>query len=440
MNLSKTQTSMPQREGLTFQETNCGYDLDLAQLEANRCLQCKHQPCVSACPIHVPIPQFIKQISENNLEEAYSIITSRSNFPDFCSRVCHVEHQCQGSCVRAIKGEAVAINYLERFVADHHSDTPLTIKEHNQGKIAVIGSGPSGLACASDLAQLGYQVDVYEKESYAGGIVSFGVPEYRLPHHWVKLEVDKIKAIGVNFKFNQQLGKDIHLSDLRLGYDAVYIAIGEEQMVPLHLEGESHIPVLSSYDYLKRIFEFKFEGIDQFKKVVVVGGGNTAMDCARSARRLGAEVKIAYRRLYEDMPASSQEIEDASADGIDFEFLVSPLKLVEDGLVCLKREVVKQDDQGRNITKGIENSEFILDCDAVILALGSQPDLNLRNNLGLKVDDRGRVLINEDFQTSQTQVYSGGDMVRGADTVVRAIDAGKKAAQNIHDNLTKVKE
>lgn len=440
MNLSKTQTLMPKREGLTFQETNCGYDLNVAQLEADRCLQCKHQPCVSACPIHVPIPQFIKKILENNLDEAYSIITSRSNFPDFCSRVCHVEVQCEGSCVRGIKGEPVAINHLERFVADHKSDTPLTINENNQGKIAVIGSGPSGLACASDLAQLGYQVDVYEKQSYAGGIVSFGVPEYRLPHRWVELEVDKVKAIGVNFIFNQILGQNLGLDDLKEKYDSIYIAIGEEQMVPLKLEGNANIPVYTSFEYLKKIFEFDFEGIDQLKQVVVIGGGNTAMDCARSARRLGAQVKIVYRRLYEDMPASAQEIQDASADGVEFEFLSSPVKLTSEGLECIAREVISTDENNRNITQEIEGSNYIINCDAVILALGSQPDLKLRNNLGLETDEKGRVIINEHFQTSQDQVFSGGDMVRGADTVVRAIAQGKKAAQKIHDRMTKVKD
>lgn len=434
MNLSVTQTVMPQNKELNFEETNCGYSLEQAQLEADRCLQCKHQPCVSACPIHVPIPQFIAKIKENKIDEAYQLITSQSNFPDFCSRVCHVEHQCQGSCVRAIKGEAVGINHLERFVSDQMAKTPLTKQAELAEKIAIVGAGPSGLACASDLAQLGYQIDLYEKESYAGGIVSYGVPNYRLPHHWVQCEVDKLKAIGVNFIFNAQLGDNLMLDQLRQEYEAVYIAIGEEQMVPLHLENEGNIPILTSFDYLKRIFENKLDGISDFKKVVVVGGGNTAMDCARSALRFGAEVTLSYRRLYEDMPASAQEIEDADREGVEFLFLTSPTKVTKEGIVLIQREVTHQAD-GRNVTAEVKDSEFLVKCDAVILALGSQPDIHLRQKLGLQVDQKGRVVINDEYQTSIDDVFSGGDMVKGADTVVRAIDQGKKAAIKIHQRI-----
>ena len=435
MNLSATQTLMPTRKDLSFQETNCGYSIEDAKLEADRCLQCKHQPCVTACPIHVPIPQFIQKIKEDDLETAYEIITSRSNFPDFCSRVCHVQHQCQGACVRAIKGEAVAINHLERFVADHHSKTPLIKQNDFKQRVAVVGSGPSGLACASDLAQIGYQVDVYEKEAYAGGIVSYGVPEYRLPHRWVYLEIEKIKALGVRFFYNSILGNNLHLNVLKENYDAIYIAIGEEKMTPLEIEGTHLSHVYSSFDYLKKVFENRIEDLINFKKVVVIGGGNTAMDCARCAKRFGAEVTVAYRRLYEDMPASASEIEEANKEGVKFEFLVSPVKITEDSIILQKRAVISTDEKGRNKTVEIPNTNFYLEADAIILALGSQPDLSLRHKLGIDTDHKGRVLINEDYQTSLEKIYSGGDMVFGADTVVRAIDAGKKAAHKIHQKL-----
>ncbi|HHX53104.1 MAG TPA: NAD(P)-dependent oxidoreductase [Erysipelothrix sp.] len=435
MNLSATQTVMPTRDDLSFQETNCGYSLTDAQLEADRCLQCKHQPCVTACPIHVPIPQFIKKIGENDLEAAYDIITSRSNFPNFCSRVCHVEHQCQGSCVRAIKGESVAINHLERFVSDHMSQKRLIKQASIDKKIAVIGSGPSGLACASDLAQLGYQVDIYEKEAYAGGIVSYGVPEYRLPHRWVYLEIEKIKELGVHFFYNSILGNNINLDVLKENYDAIYIAIGEEKMVPLNVPGENLPHVYNSFNYLKKVFENKIDDLLDFKKVIVIGGGNTAMDCARCAKRFGADVTIVYRRLYEDMPASASEIQEASKEGINFEFLASPVEIREDSIILTKREVISTDKQGRNKTVEIPNSNYSIEADAIILALGSKPDMRLRNKLGIQTDPKGRVLINDDYQTSISNIYSGGDMVRGADTVVRAIDAGKKAAKNIHEKI-----
>lgn len=435
MNLSATQTPMRTREDLSFQETNCGYSIDEAKLEADRCLQCKHQPCVTACPIHVPIPQFIQKIKEDDLDSAYEIITSRSNFPDFCSRVCHVQHQCQGSCVRAIKGESVAINHLERFVADHKSDTPLVKQNGLKQRIAVVGSGPSGLACASDLAQLGYQVDVYEKEAYAGGIVSYGVPEYRLPHRWVYLEIEKIKALGVRFFYHSILGNNVNLNVLQENYDAVYVAIGEEKMTPLEIEGSNLNHVFSSFKYLKKVFENKIEDLINFKKVVVIGGGNTAIDCARCAKRFGADVTIVYRRLYEDMPASASEIEEANKEGVRFEFLVSPVEIRNDSIVLQKRSVISTDEKGRNKTAEIPNTNFYLDADAVILALGSQPDIHLRQKLGLTTDLKGRVQVSDDYQTSLNNIYSGGDMVIGADTVVRAIDAGKKAADNIHQKL-----
>lgn len=370
------------------------------------------------------------------MEEAYSIITSKNNFPSFCSRVCHVEIQCQGACVRGIKGESVAINHLERYVSDQMSETPLVKSGNLDKKVAIIGSGASGLACASDLAQLGYQVDVYEKQAYAGGIVSYGVPEYRLPHRHVHQEVNKIKDLGVNFHYEQALGQNLDLEELKEQYDAVYVAIGEENMVTLGIEGEELEHVYTSFDYLKKIFENRIDDLINFKKVVVIGGGNTAMDCARAARRFGAEVTVVYRRLYEDMPASASEIEEASKEGIKFEFLASPLSINNEAIQFIKREVIDQNN-GRNVTKEIEGSEYFLNADAIILALGSQPDINLRQRLGIETDSRGRVLINEDYQTSVSSIYSGGDMVIGADTVVRAIDAGKKAATNIHKSLQK---
>lgn len=427
----------------SFKECEFGYNQELALLEADRCLQCKHQPCVNSCPIHVPIPQFISMIKEDNLEEAYRLITSRNNFPDFCSRVCHVEHQCESSCVRAIKGEPVGINHLERYVADHMSHTPLTKQGSLHKKVCVVGAGPSGLACASDLAQLGYEVSVYDRENKAGGMVFYGVPKYRLPYKWIELEVNKLKDIGVTFHFNKAFGNNLDLDYLRQNYEAVYIAIGEEEMMTLNIEGD-HLPqVYTSAQYLKLVTTDHMETISNFKKVVVIGGGNTSMDCARSALRLGADVLVSYRRRQEDMPASKKEVEDAKKEGVKFMFLTSPIKIIGsshvEAIELVNREVIGEAGQQRQETQIVEDSNFIVEADCIIAALGSKPNRMLRTkHLNLDIDYKGLVVTNSDFETSEEGVFAGGDMVLGADTVVRAIDTGKKAAKSIHKKLSNV--
>ena len=427
----------------SFKECEFGYNQELALLEADRCLQCKHQPCVNSCPIHVPIPQFISMIKEDNLEEAYRLITSRNNFPDFCSRVCHVEHQCESTCVRAIKGEPVGINHLERYVADRMSHTPLTKQGSLHKKVCVVGAGPSGLACASDLAQLGYEVSVYDRENKAGGMVFYGVPKYRLPYKWIELEVNKLKDIGVTFHFNKAFGNNLDLDYLRQNYEAVYIAIGEEEMMTLNIEGD-HLPqVYTSAQYLKLVTTDHMETISNFKKVVVIGGGNTSMDCARSALRLGAEVLVSYRRRQEDMPASKKEVEDAKKEGVKFMFLTSPIKIIGSSYVeaieLVNREVIGDAGQQRQETQIVEDSNFIVEADCIIAALGSKPNRMLRTkHLNLDIDYKGLVVTNSDFETSEEGVFAGGDMVLGADTVVRAIDTGKKAAKSIHKKLSNV--
>ncbi len=348
----------------SFKECEFGYNQELALLEADRCLQCKHQPCVNSCPIHVPIPQFISMIKEDNLEEAYRLITSRNNFPDFCSRVCHVEHQCESTCVRAIKGEPVGINHLERYVADHMSHTPLTKQGSLHKKVCVVGAGPSGLACASDLAQLGYEVSVYDRENKAGGMVFYGVPKYRLPYKWIELEVNKLKDIGVTFHFNKAFGNNLDLDYLRQNYEAVYIAIGEEEMMTLNIEGD-HLPqVYTSAQYLKLVTTDHMETISNFKKVVVIGGGNTSMDCARSALRLGADVLVSYRRRQEDMPASKKEVEDAKKEGVKFMFLTSPIKIIGsshvEAIELVNREVIGDAGQQRQETQILLLKQIVL--------------------------------------------------------------------------------
>ncbi|NLW29701.1 MAG: FAD-dependent oxidoreductase, partial [Erysipelothrix sp.] len=303
------------------------------------------------------------------------------------------------------------------------------------------GAGPSGLACASDLAQLGYEVSVYDRESKAGGMVFYGVPKYRLPYEWIELEVNKLKDIGVTFHFNKAFGNNLDLDYLRQNYEAVYIAIGEEEMMTLNIDGD-HLPqVYTSAQYLKLVTTDHMETISNFKKVVVIGGGNTSMDCARSALRLGAEVLVSYRRRQEDMPASKKEVEDAKKEGVKFMFLTSPIKIIGSSHVeaveMVQREVIGDAGQHRQETQLIEGSNFIVDADCIIMALGSKPNRTLRTkHLNLDIDYKGLVVTNSNFETSEERVYAGGDMVLGADTVVRAIDTGKKAAKSIHQKLS----
>lgn len=439
MNLAEKQSLMPTIENPvdTFDEVNCGYDFQLAMLEADRCLNCKHQPCVSACPLHVPIPQFIQLIKANKLEEAYDVITSKSNFPSFCSRVCHVESQCESICVRGIKHQAVGINHLERFVCDHNTHRKLIKQSQSNKKVAIVGAGVSGMAAAADLAQKGYHVDLFDKESTMGGIVAYGVPNYRLPKSVLDHEQQKLLDLGVNFFPNHRLGVNVHLAQLRQDYDAVYLALGEEKPTHQSFNNDHLANIIYSDQFLRQVYEHKAPDLTG-KKVVVIGGGNTAMDCARSAVRLKGDVTICYRRSEAAMPASKLERYEAYLEGVKFDCL-SQLKEAKgtteiEQIVCLRKEVVGLDEQNREKSVVIENSEYTLDCNLLIMAIGSTPDKEFRaNTLNLKLNQWGLVMVDDYYQTNLPGVFAGGDMVLGADTVVRAVDMGKKAAQAIFE-------
>lgn len=433
MNPAKKQTTMPEiEERLSgFMEINCGYTLEDALFEADRCLNCKHQPCVSACPIHVPIPTFISLLKDQKIDEAHQVILSRSNFPQICSRVCHVAHQCEGSCVRAIKGEAVGISHLERFVSDHATKQPFNPQSSTGKQVAVIGAGVSGLACAQDLAMAGVAVDLFEKESEIGGIALLGIPSYRLPKTHLHQIYQDLLALGVQFHFNTVLGESVLLDDLTAQYDAVFLGIGEEDQVSLDFEGQ----VLCSNDFLKQIYAGTMTDLKN-QRVIVMGGGNTAMDCARSSKRLGAQVTVCYRRRIDDMPAAKFEIEQAMLEDVTLMPLVSPIKFDNGKLECVRRVVSGLDEAKRVNTIEVEGSNFKIDCDLLILALGSTPNRVFREQvLGCKLDQKGRLVVDEAFRTSREKVYAGGDLVFGADTVVKAVDAGKKAAKSILNEL-----
>lgn len=440
MNLSPEQTKSIKNKvdtlELNFQEVDKGYTYKMMLEEADRCLSCKHEPCVKACPLHLPIPQFISALKTGDVETANELIRTKSDFSAFCSRVCDVAKQCEEVCVRAIKHEAVGINYLERYVSDNHQ-----LKLHkkpplNGKRVAIIGSGPAGMACAQDLAKQGFYVTLFSKESYAGGILAYGVPSYRLPVTLLYEKLEELNELGVRFKYNKTLGIDISLIELTEKYDAVFLGLGEEGAQPLNIPGDDLEHIYSSYDYLKRVNEHRLAELKHFKKVLVIGGGNTAMDCARVARRLGAEVVINYRRTLTEMPASKQEIEEAQEEGISFDLLSSPVEIkgnkVVEKVVCIRRETTEPDQNGRMQTQEISGSEYEVDVDCVIKAIGSTPNRTFRSNvLGLKTNERGHLWVDENHQTSMEKVYAGGDVVLGANTVVRAVATGKKAAAAI---------
>lgn len=432
-----------------FDEVALGYTYDMAIGEARRCLNCKNKPCVSACPVQIDIPKFIECVANEDLDGAYAVISASSALPAVCGRVCPQETQCEGQCVRGKKGESVAIGRLERFVADwhrEHSDRVPALAKQNGHKVAIIGAGPSGLTAAGDLAKMGYSVTVFEALHLAGGVLVYGIPEFRLPKAIVQKEIDVLKSIGVTIDTNMVVGKVLTIDELfARGYRAVYISSGAGLPRFMNIPGESLKGVYSANEYLTRINLMKAYKDDsktpimRCKRVAVVGGGNVAMDAARSAKRLGAEeVYVVYRRSMNELPARKEEVEHAEEEGIIFKTLTNPVRVCGDengavcGLECVEMELGEPDESGRRRPIEKSGSNFVLDIDAMIVSVGTSPNPLIRTTTpGLDTDKRGCIVTDENGQTSREGVFAGGDAVTGAATVILAMGAGKQAANAI---------
>ena len=441
----------PNVRNKNFQEVALGYTAEMAVTEAQRCLQCKNHPCRSGCPVDIDIPGFIAEVAKGDFEAAYQVIAKSSALPAVCGRVCPQETQCEGKCIRGIKGEPVGIGRLERFVADwhrEHNDTPPEKPAPNGHKVAVIGAGPSGLTVAGDLAKMGYAVTIYEALHVPGGVLMYGIPEFRLPKDIVQKEVDGLRALGVDIECNMVIGKVLTIDELfhDYGFEAVYVASGAGLPRFMGIPGESLKGVYSANEYLTRVNLMKAyqEGsatpIMKSRAVAVVGGGNVAMDAARCAKRLGAEtVYIVYRRGMAELPARKEEVEHAEEEGIIFKTLTNPVEVLgnEDGWVrgmtCVEMELGEPDASGRRRPIVKEGSEFELDVDTMIMALGTSPNPLIRSTTpGLEADKHGCLITNgPDGLTSRPFVYAGGDAVTGAATVILAMGAGKEAAKAI---------
>lgn len=455
-------TQEPNVRAHNFSEVALGYTEEMAVSEADRCLNCKNQPCVSGCPVNVHIPEFIAKIKEKDYEGAYSIISGSSSLPAVCGRVCPQETQCESKCTLGVKFEPVGIGRLERYVADRHNNECKTAPEKpasNGHRVAIVGSGPSGLTCAGDLAKAGYEVTVFEALHTAGGVLVYGIPEFRLPKSIVAREVDTLKALGVDVETNVIIGKTLTVDELfERGYEAVFIGSGAGLPNFMNIPGESFKGVYSANEFLTRSNLMKAyreapnTPIMKGGKVAVVGGGNVAMDAARTALRLGADkVYIVYRRSMEELPARREEVEHAMEEGIDFRLLNNPVEILgynneEDprdprngfvtGMRCIKMELGEPDAKGRRRPIPIEGSEFVLDVDTVIMAIGTSPNPLIKSTTdGLEVNPHGGIIVNEDGLTSRAGVYAGGDAVTGAATVISAMGAGKVAAKAIMEAI-----
>ena len=454
----------PDVRNKNFSEVALGYTKEMAMEEATRCLGCPKMPCKNGCPVQINIPDFIAKVAEGDFESAYQIINKTSSLPAVCGRVCPQENQCEKYCVRGVKGEPVAIGRLERFVADWHNANatqPPKKPASNGHKVAIIGSGPAGLTCAGDLAKLGYEVTVFEALHKAGGVLVYGIPEFRLPKAIVQKEVDTLKQLGVDVAVNTVVGKTITIDELmgEMGFEAVFIGSGAGLPKFMNIPGENLQGVYSANEFLTRINLMKAyrEGADtpikHSLKVAVVGGGNVAMDAARCAKRLGADVHIVYRRSMEELPARHEEVEHAEEEGIIFDTLTNPVEILgyhnpDDkrdprngsvrGIRCIRIELGEPDEKGRRRPIEIPGSEFDMEMDCVIMALGTNPNPLIKNTTkGLEVNKHGGIIVDENALTSREGVYAGGDAVTGAATVILAMGAGKQAAAAIDEYLQK---
>ncbi|MBP3390777.1 MAG: NADPH-dependent glutamate synthase [Clostridia bacterium] len=465
-NMDLKKTPMPTQEPLVrarnFSEVALGYTEEMALSEAERCLNCKNMPCVSGCPVNIHIPEFIAKVKEGDFEAAYQIIARSSSLPAVCGRVCPQESQCEAKCIRGIKGEPVGIGRLERFVADWHNEHfsgEVKKAEPNGHKVAVVGSGPAGLACAGDLAKRGYSVTVFEAFHAVGGVLIYGIPEFRLPKSIVAKEVETLKALGVEVQTNFVIGKTLDISELfEMGYEAIFIGSGAGLPRFMGIEGETLKGVYSANEFLTRnnlMKSYKNDSetpIMHAKKVAVIGGGNVAMDAARTALRLGAEkVYIVYRRSLDELPARREEVEHAMEEGVEFRLLTNPTKILgyrnpDDrrdpkngfvtGMECIKMELGEPDASGRRSPTQIEGSQEILPVDEVIMAIGTSPNpLITSATAELETNRRGCIVADSKGQTSMEGVFAGGDAVTGAATVILAMGAGKTAAEAIDEYI-----
>ena len=457
-NMSLKKVPMPEQDpkvrARNFQEVTLGYTEEMAVEEAGRCLNCKNPKCVEGCPVNVRIPEFIAKVRERDFKAAYEIITSTNTLPALSGRVCPQETQCESKCVRGVKGEPVAIGRLERFVADWYRENVNAMPEKvpsNGIKVAVVGSGPAGLTCASDLAKKGYQVSVFEALHTAGGVLVYGIPEFRLPKAIVANEVTKLQAQGVEVMTNMVIGRVLTIDELfEMGFKAVFVGSGAGLPMFMGIPGESLKGVLSANEYLTRTNLMKAYNSDSdtpvihSKAVAVVGGGNVAMDAARCAMRLGAEhVYVVYRRGEAEMPARLEEQHHAKEEGIEFKTLTNPVEIVADetgrvcGMKCVKMELGEPDASGRRRPIAVPDSEFLLDVDTVIMSLGTSPNPLIRSTTpGLETNRKGCLIVNEDAMTTRDGVFAGGDAVTGAATVILAMGAGKKGAEAIDKFLS----
>ena len=456
-NMSLKKVEMPVQDGEVrrnnFEEVALGYTKEMAMEEAQRCLHCPTKPCISGCPVAVNIPDFIEQVKEGNFEEAYQIIHETSSLPAVCGRVCPQEKQCEAKCVRGVKGEAVAIGRLERFVADWHRENvkdELKEPESNGHKVAVVGAGPAGLTCAGDLAKKGYQVSVFEALHVAGGVLMYGIPEFRLPKAVVQTEIEGLKQMGVDIQTNMVIGRSESVDDLfDAGYESVFIGSGAGLPSFMNMPGENLKGVYSANEFLTRCNLMKAykDGVDtpiqHPKRAVIVGGGNVAMDAARCAKRLGVEeVTIVYRRSMDELPARKEEVEHAMEEGIVFKLLTNPVRVLgnEDGWVCgmecVSMELGEPDASGRRRPVEIKDSNFVLDVDCMIMAIGTSPNPLIRSTTeGLETNRKGCLIADDNGATTREGVFAGGDAVTGAATVILAMGAGKTAAAAIDDYI-----
>lgn len=456
-NMSLKKNEMPAQEpnvrNKNFKEVALGYSKETAVDEANRCLNCKNKPCVSGCPVNIDIPAFIQKVQQEDFDGAYDIISASSSLPAVCGRVCPQETQCEGKCVRGIKGDPVGIGRLERFVADwhnEHSTAEVKKPESNGHKAAIIGAGPAGLTCAGDLAKMGYEVTIFEALHLAGGVLVYGIPEFRLPKAIVQKEIDGLKALGVTVNTNTVIGRTITVDELfEQGFETIFIGSGAGLPRFMGIPGENLKGVYSANEFLTRtnlMKAYKEDSdtpIQHAKNVAVVGGGNVAMDAARCAKRLGAEnVYIVYRRSEAEMPARNEEIEHAKEEGIIFKTLNNPVEILGDehkfvtGMKCIEMELGEPDESGRRSPVEKKGSEFVLDVDCVIMAIGTSPNPLIRNTTnGLETNRRGCFVADENGLTSREGIYAGGDAVTGAATVILAMGAGKTAAKAMDEYI-----